>query len=293
MRNEYPYEAGFERQSRRHSIRGVDYAVHEWGDPSKPLLIHLHGFADTGSTFQFVVDQLADDWHIVAPDWRGFGRTKLRASSYWFPDYLADLAELVEVYSPQQPVRLVGHSMGANIASLYAGILPERVAAVVNIEGFGLPDSDPAEAPARYRNWIEAGRLPQKFRRYASFDELAERIRRRSPNMSMAAAQFVAREWAERREDDSVILRADPAHRLPNAVLYRRAEAAACWRRIDATVLLVTGSDSQFGERFGDAGDLPIPHTRSVEIAGAGHMIHFEQPQALATEIRKFFTTDL
>lgn len=69
-------------------------------------------------TFQFVVDALASRWHVIAPDWRGFGRTHCRAPAYWFPDYLADLDDLLSKYSPTAPVRLVGHSMGGNIVSL-------------------------------------------------------------------------------------------------------------------------------------------------------------------------------
>jgi pimeloyl-ACP methyl ester carboxylesterase len=139
------YRARLEGRSARHRLRGVDYHVTEWGNADSPLLVFLHGWGDAGSTFQFVVDELKDDWFVIAPDWRGFGETRLEAESYWFPDYLADLDALLEIYSPDAPVRLMGHSMGANVASLYAGVMPERVAVVVNIEGFGLLDSKPED----------------------------------------------------------------------------------------------------------------------------------------------------
>ena len=77
--------------TRRLPIRGADYAVTEWGDRKAPLLVYLHGFGDCGATFQFVVDALAEDWFVVAPDWRGFGATEVAAAAFWFPDYLADL----------------------------------------------------------------------------------------------------------------------------------------------------------------------------------------------------------
>jgi pimeloyl-ACP methyl ester carboxylesterase len=124
-------------------VRGVEYRVSEWGDADQPLLVLLHGWNDTGSSFQFLVDELKGDWFVIAPDWRGFGESRCRAESYWFPDYIADLDVLLGIYSPKQAARLVGHSMGANVAGLYAGIMPERVAAFVNMEGFGLPESDP------------------------------------------------------------------------------------------------------------------------------------------------------
>jgi len=280
-------------RTREIEVRGLEVHVTEWGEDGSPLLVYLHGWADTGATFQFVVDSLPDAWHVVAPDLRGFGRTACDCSSYWFPDYLADLAELLDVLSPDNPAVLVGHSMGGNIASLFAGVLPERVRALVNIEGFGLPDSDPGEAPGRYRAWIEEMRGPESFQTYPDVGALAERIARRHRNMDLARATFVARLWGRERFDGKVVLRADPRHRLPNPVLYRRAEAEACWRAITAPVLLVTGAASDFAAR--GLGDLTtvLPQAAHVVIEGAGHMLHFERPEALAATIDAYLAAVL
>ncbi len=110
--------------------------------------------------------------------------------------------------------------------------------------------------------------------------------------MDPARARFVAECWADMREG-RVILRADPRHRLPNPVLYRRAEADACWRRVTAPVLLVAGEDSTFrraGHRHDGAFDfdLPFGQRQLAEIPAAGHMLHFEAPGALAAEVRDF-----
>lgn len=275
-----------------HEVRGVGYRVSEWGDVDQPLLVLLHGWNDSGSSFQFLVDELKGDWFVIAPDWRGFGESRCRAEGYWFPDYIADLDALLRIYSPQQPARLVGHSMGANVGGLYAGIMPERVAAFINIEGFGLPESDPGNAPAHYRRWIEQSRAMEPYTTYRDFGELAQRIRKRSPRMSEERALFVASLWAEQLADGTVTLRADPAHRLPNAVQYRRAEARACWERIEAPVLVVKGAESDFYSRAREhAGPKEIDSfagAESVEIAEAGHMVHFEQPGALAAVVEAF-----
>lgn len=281
------YQARVARQTRSITIRGVEYCINEWGDAAAPLLFYLHGWADTGSTFQFVVDAFKSDWRVIAPDWRGFGRSSHRSPAYWFPDYLADLHALLEIYSPDEPVRLLGHSMGANVCSLYAGVMPERVSAIVNIEGFGLTDSDPGDAPARYRDWLEAGRSPPKFSSYPDFDSLASRIQKRSPLLGDARANFVAREWAV-EIDGMVRLRADPNHKLPNAVLYRRAEAEACWRNISAEMLLVSGETSSFAERVDGVDVLPFPARHAAVIPGVGHMVHFEAPERLAEQIEAF-----
>ena len=273
---------------REFDIRGARYSVTEWGEPGAPLFLYLHGWADTGSTFQFVVDALRDDWHVVAPDWRGFGRSTARGASYWFPDYVADLHELLDIYTPERPARLVGHSMGANVAALYAETMPERVEAFVNIEGFGLVDSDPEDAPGRYRQWINAGRAGPEFSTYADLRALATRIAKRNPHMNPVHAQFVASEWSSELPDGRVILRADPSHKLPNPILYRRAEAEACWRAITADVLLVTGGESDLARHLGVDARAHCPGDTSVNIEKAGHMLQFDAPAELAAEIETF-----
>ncbi len=288
------YSPRVEPRTVTHDIRGVDYHVCEWGDANTPLMVLLHGWNDTGSSFQFLVDELKGDWFVIAPDWRGFGMSHCRAEGYWFPDYIADLDKLLGIYTPQQPARLVGHSMGANVAGLYAGIMPERVASFVNIEGFGLPESDPQNAPAHYRRWIERSRDKEPYATYRDFGELAKRILKRSPRMDENKALFVANLWAEQVDDGTVTLRADPAHRLPNAVQYRRAEARACWERITAPVLVVKGAESDFYSRAKEhAGPNEINSfaaAESVEILDAGHMVHFEQPGALAAALEAFLS---
>ncbi len=284
------YQARVEGRSIRHRVRGIDYHITEWGDSYSPLLVFLHGWGDAGPTFQFVVDEFTKDWFVIAPDWRGFGESRAEAESYWFPDYLADLDAILEVYSPDAAVRLTGHSMGANVASLYAGVMPERVAALVNVEGFGLSDSDPEDAPGRYRQWIEAGRSRPAYSSYESLEELAPRIMRRSPRLGKERALFVADKWAEAHSDGVVRIKADRAHKLPNAVLYRRQESVACWKTVTAPVLIIAGADSDLGS---ETADLAFNHAQSVTIADAGHMVHFDQPAALARSIEGFLSAHL
>jgi pimeloyl-ACP methyl ester carboxylesterase len=280
-----------------HKIRGVDYHCSEWGNSDEPLLVMLHGWGDTGSSFQFVVDSMQENWRVIAPDWRGFGDSTHSSHSYWFPDYLADLDVLLEIVSPDTPVHLIGHSMGANIAALYAGVMPERVRSFVNVEGFGLSESEAATAPDNYRRWIEQSRSLPTFADYSRYEELIPRIIHRSPRMTRDKAIFVARQWASAAADGRIRLKADPAHKLPNAVQYRRAEAEACWARVQAPVLLIAGAETQFSVANDwietEASALPFANARAIAIEGAGHMVHFEQPQALAAAIEEFVLSHL
>ena len=291
------YEPQVVPRSVWHEIRDVNYHVLEWGDRDKPLLVLLHGWADCAASFQFFVDELRKDWFVVAPDWRGFGRTHVRCQGYWFPDYIADLDVLLSVYQPDGPVNLLGHSMGANAAGLYAGIFPERVRAFVNVEGFGLADSDPDDAPQNFRRWIEQSRNMPAYSSYGTFSDLADRLVRRSPALSSDKAAYIARHWAETDQDGRVVLRADPAHKLPNAVQYRRSEAAACWDRVAAEVLLVIGEKTDFtaaAQSWIDPDESmhPFHGAKSEIIAGAGHMVHFERPAELAAATEAFVHAD-
>ena len=113
---------------------------------------------DVAASGQCVVDAMREDRHIIAPDWRGYGDTAWDGAapdSYWFPDYLGDLDALLDALAGEQPVDLVGHSMGGHVATLYAGARPQRIRRLVNLEGFGMPASPPEQAPKRYAQWLD------------------------------------------------------------------------------------------------------------------------------------------
>jgi len=275
-------------------IRGLRYHVRTWGDPAAPAVFLLHGWMDVSASFQFLVDELRHRWRVIAPDWRGFGLSQWSQSGYWFPDYIADLDALLWHFQPDAPAYVVGHSMGGNVANLYAGIRPERIGKLVLAEGFGLPPTKPEQAPGRYAKWLEEVRDPPALRPYASFDAVAERLQQNNPRLSSERARFLAPHWAEQAPDGSVRLRADPMHKLVNPVLYRIEEAMACWRRIAAPVLWLWG-DGQWMMKWMKGDQALIDSYRACyrflhedTIADAGHMMHHDQPAALARAVESF-----
>ena len=276
-------------------IRGLRYHCRTWGDPAHPKLFLLHGWMDVSASFQFFVDALRDDWHAIAPDWRGYGLTQWSgADSYWFPDYLADLDALLARFSPDRAVNLLGHSMGGNVASLYAGVRPERVAKLINLEGFGLRGNDAGEAPARYARWLADLDAPQRFRDYASFEELAARLRSANPRLTSERALFFAHHWGMPTPDGRVGLRSDPAHKRVNPILYRLEEAEACWCAVTAPVLWVEGTESETIKRLRIDGPAYAARKRAFAnltahtLSEAGHMLHHDQPGALARIVEDF-----
>ena len=132
----------------------------------------------------------AAGWRVVAPDWRGYGLTDRGGSdSYWFPDYVADLDRLLDLLSPDAPAHIAGHSMGGNVAGLYAGARPARVASFVNLEGFGLQRHRAAQrADALCALARRDARRPPGMRDYADFDELAARLQQAESAADRASA---------------------------------------------------------------------------------------------------------
>src|SRR5256884_2942624 len=163
---------------------------------------------DVSASFQFLVDAMRGEWDIYAPDWRGYGLTDWgKSDCYWFPDYIADLDFLLDEIGA--PVHLVGHSLGGNVACMYAGIRPERVAKLVNLEGFGLAATKPEDAPRRYARWLAELHERPRFRAYANYGELAQRLRQDNRRLTAERAEFLARHWGRETADGSVVLRGD------------------------------------------------------------------------------------
>jgi pimeloyl-ACP methyl ester carboxylesterase len=281
-------------RSEFHAIRGLRHHVRVWGDPAAPRLFLLHGWMDVSASFQFLVDALAREWCAIAPDWRGFGATEWAREGYWFPDYYADLEALLDRYEPGEPVRIIGHSMGGVIASVYAGIRPERVARLVSLEGLGLARHTPDQAPARTAQWLGQLKDAPGFKPYRSFDEVAARLRKNNPRLSGERAAFLAQHWAKRLDTGEIALASDPRHKIVNPYLFRIEEAIACWRRVTAPVLLVFGKQSGMAARMKDSPAAlaerkgAFRNCREIELEDAGHMMHHDQPERLARIIEAF-----
>ena len=275
-------------------IRGLRAHVRHWKGNTARRMVLLHGWMDVSASFQFLVDALSADWDVYAPDWRGYGLSAWSgADSYWFPDYIGDLDALLERIQPDAPVNLVGHSLGGNVGGLYAGIRPERIARFVNLEGFGMPLTRAEQAPKRYARWMDELKEAQGWRPYADYAALADRLQKNNPRLTRERADFLARHWGK-DADGGVVLRSDPAHKLVNATLYRLDEARACWERVVAPVLWVDAAESEtiarmkltpadLAERRSAFKDLRY-HT----IKNAGHMLHHDQPEAVAKLIEAF-----
>ncbi|MFC7518565.1 alpha/beta fold hydrolase [Herbaspirillum sp. GCM10030257] len=279
-------------------VRGLQYHIRHWGNEGNPKLFMVHGWMDVSASFQFVVDCLKKDWHVIAPDWRGFGLTEAPdADCYWFPDYMGDLDAILDHYSPNEPVNLLGHSMGGNVVTLYAGVRPQRVRKLINLEGFGLRGAKAEQAPGRYAKWLDELREPPTMRTYATQADVATRLQKTNPRLTDERASFLSGHWSAKNAQGEWEILGDPAHKLISPILYREDEALACWKAITAPVLWVEAEDTEAWRWMGpketarveiDRRIKFIPDVRTEMISKAGHMLHHDQPEILAGMIEGF-----
>ena len=259
---------------------------------------------DVAASFQFMVDALRQQpgWTerpIAALDWRGFGQTPgpTGADCYYFPDYLGDLDAVVHALSPDHPIDLLGHSMGGNVVTMYAGARPSKIRRLVNLEGFGMPATSPDEAPDRYTRWLDELRTPMQLKSYDSLEGVAGRLRANNPRIRPDRALWLAQHWA-REEGGRWVINADPAHKRVNPLLYRVEEVKALWARITCPVLVIEGLQTEYFALFGGRYTREEFLTRAEAMADwrleglddAGHMLHHDQPEALAIHLAAHFT---
>ena len=287
------------------TVRDCRYHLLEWGERrgGEPPLVLVHGWMDVGASWQFMVDALASDRWVIAPDWRGYGQTTTpgpRPDAYWFPDYLGDLDALLDQLSPGQPVDLVGHSMGGNVAMMYAGVRSARIRRLVNLEGFGLPATRPAQAPTRLAQWLDEiqalRRGEMDLRTYDSADGVARRLMKTNPRLGADKAAWLAQHWAAPDAQGRWAVLGEAAHKVVNPQLYRVDEALAIYARITAPVLSVTASDDSLGQWWKGTFTLAeyrerlrhVPQLTEAHIDDAGHMLQHDQPERLAALIEDF-----
>ncbi|MFM9879654.1 MAG: alpha/beta fold hydrolase [Burkholderiaceae bacterium] len=291
-------------------VRNLRYHVLRWGaqtpaPPVQPQLLMVHGWMDVGASFQFMVDALPEPFLqnrlLLAPDWRGFGLTDSGgADNFWFADYLADLDALIDHCSPDQPVDLLGHSMGGNVAMLYAGVRPGRIRKLVNLEGFGLPATQPSQGAGRYAKWMDELKALHRgdtaLKRYPDAASVAQRLMKTNPRLGADKAAWLAQHWARENAAGQWEILGEAAHKITSAHLYQLDQVLDIYTRITAPVLAVEADGDSLGQFWGGKYTMTeyrerlkqVPQVQTAVIQDAGHMLHHDQPQVLAELVQAF-----
>ena len=267
----------------------------DWGNPTRPTLVLVHGNRDHARSWDRVARALRHDWHVVAPDLRGHGDSAwVRGGPYAIADNVLDLANLIDALGPG-PVTLVGHSLGGSVVAMYAGVSPERVSKLVTIEGLGPPPAMIERMRARppherMRDWVRqmrdlAGRQP---RRYPSLEAAAKRMREENPFLSEELALHLTAHGVNRNEDGSYSWKFDNYTRSFAPYRFDVEDMRTLWKRIACPVLLVRGADSWAGDPAEDGRMAVFRDARSVTIPNAAHWVHHDQLDAFLGALREF-----
>lgn len=276
--------------SQRQRLHYVD-----WGNPGAPPLILQHGGRDHCRSWDWVAEELARDWHVIAPDLRGHG------DSAWAPDgnyemnaFVYDFAQLVHTLGHDE-VTIVAHSLGGNIATRYTGLYPERVRRLVNIEGLGPSPTTRAQREAagyanRFRKWIEArraasGRIP---RRYPTIEAAYARMKEENTFLTDEQARHLTIHGASRNEDGTWSWKFDPYLNVWPFEDVPEDRTAELWGAISCPVLLLYGLNSWATSPRKDGRDKQFRDVRVSEFENAGHWLHHDQFDRFMAEIRSF-----
>ena len=267
----------------------------DWGNPTAPPLVLVHGGRDHCRNWDWVAADLARDWHIIAPDLRGHGDSAWSSDgSYGMAPFVYDLAQLIHGLK-LAPVTLIAHSLGGNVALRYAGLYPENVAKLVAIEGLGpspkwLAERDKVTPDARLRNWIDevrglAGRQPK---RYASVDEALARMMAENKHLSEMQARHLTIHGVLQNEDGSFSWKFDNYNRAWSPIDLPRDDVAALWGRITCPTLLIYGAESWASNPATDGRLAAFANARVEMFDRAGHWVHHDRTDDFIACTRAF-----
>jgi pimeloyl-ACP methyl ester carboxylesterase len=267
----------------------------DWGNPTAPPLLLIHGGRDHCRNWDWVARELRRDFHVIAPDLRGHGDSAFSPSGdYSMNAFLYDIAQLIHQQA-LAPLRIVAHSMGGSIALRYAGVFPENVAKLVAIEGLGRSPRMEAERAARtpeqrLTRWIEAerdlaGRLP---RRYPSIDEALARMQGENKHLTPAQARYLTIHGVSQNEDGTYSWKFDNYVRSEAPLDLPTADLHHLWSRITCPTLLVYGKESWASNPLRDGRIAHFQNARVETFEGAGHWVHHDRLEAFVDMVRGF-----
>jgi len=273
---------------------GLELSVVAWEPRAAPraTCLVIHGFMDAAASFDRVAPALADEGiRVVAPDMRGFGESDWISGGgyYHFPDYVADLDFLSREILPEK-FFVVGHSMGGTIATYFAGARLERIERLALLEGVGPPDGHDALFPLRMKKWLDdLNAADSRANAPMTDDEALRRLAAFHARVPIEVLRTRMPHLAKRNADGTLSWRFDPLHRTTSPAPFFASAYRAFAARIAQPVLYVTGG--ALGWRVEDEAEriASFPNARHEDIEGAGHMMHWTAPDALARLLVELF----
>ncbi len=259
------------------------------GNRNGEPLLAMHGWLDNAASFVPLMPYLRE-FNVVALDLPGHGASAHRAPGYdyAFVDWIHDALDALDALGWQR-VRLLGHSMGAAIATLVAASAPERVHKMALIEALGPIAGAATTAGQRLREAVTARRTAaQRPRRVIPKLESAVKARLAVGDMSDAAARLIVTRNLE-QVDGGWRWRSDARLVLPSHLRITEEAAQSIVRAVEAPTLLITAdpAPSYFTPAMRDARMACLRDGRLLVVPG-GHHLHMEQPETIAGHLLEF-----
>lgn len=267
----------------------------DWGNADAPPLILVHGGRDHCRSWDWIAQELKDDFHIIAPDLRGHGDSDWSPDgNYASPFFIYDLAQLIH-HLKLAPVSIVAHSLGGNIAIRYTGLYPANVKRLVAIEGLGPSPKMQAEfdrigLAQRMRDWIDNRRAAagRTRRKYATFEEALARMKDENKFLSDEQARHLTAHGAVRNEDGTWSWKFDDYLRIFPAYDIPVTDDHALWAAIECPTLLVYGEKSWASNPAEDGRAAHFRNAGVKVVKDAGHWVHHDQFDAFLRELKSF-----
>lgn len=262
------------------TIHGMQYGEGE-------VCLALHGWLDNAATWSVLAPQLK--FRVIALDLPGHGHSSHRAGPYHIWDSLSDLLAIVQQLD--ETPHWLGHSMGAGIATLFAGCFPEHARSLNLVEGFGPWVEPKLNACEQLRRAAIAQQWPAKTPRpYASLEQ-ATQIRA-SRGVSTVAPQAIRPivERAMKPVEAGWVWRADPALSQPSPLKLEPHQIKSCIQTISCPIRIALGSQGMLVDKPEFSERLDWAQACQMRVFEGDHHLHC-YPQA-AYPIAQWFNQD-
>ncbi|MDH5559424.1 MAG: alpha/beta hydrolase [Deltaproteobacteria bacterium] len=273
------------------TVRGLKLSALISQGPASNPLICLHGWLDNAASFEGLA-QFLSPFRLIMLDLPGHGLSQHRpGGSYHFADYLIDVVAVADLLGLER-FSLLGHSLGANIALLTAGLIPERINQLFLIEGIGPSASSPAENLIRLRTHIKQGQSPlyQTSSLYESFDA-ALKARLAYGRLSEESATRLLKRGLEKTKEGFRV-RSDPNLKKNSPLYLNWVQIRTFLKAVKAESLFISGRDAKIlkpAETIRNAKQL----NRLNQLVLPGfHHLHLDDPEPTAKAILDFHQTN-
>jgi pimeloyl-ACP methyl ester carboxylesterase len=267
------------------TLRGVGY-----GDPSKPMILALHGWLDNALSFQPIAAYLSD-YYILALDITGHGLSSHRSNGahYHLIDFAYDLHELIESQGWQSFI-LMGHSMGGIISTIYTSCFPEHISKLISIESFGPMTKDTQNSPSQLRDSILSRlKTQQSEAKHPSSIERTVEARAKVGDITLESARLLITRNI-RVENDKLFFTTDRRLRTFSSLRMTESQAEAFVRNIKCPTLVITGSQGYESMRTIVQNRLDWVEDLTVSECEGHHHLHMDNPQPVADKIVDFLS---